>query len=218
VLVQIRAFVSRKSGIICDMYALSTQVLDRIQAMGQGAVFISKDFLDLGSNEAVRQSLSRLARRGAIRRINQGVYDYPRQSPRFGTISPSLDAVAAAVSSKNGNRLLASGAYAANVLGLSTQVPARIVYFTDGSDKRLQVDGQTIEFRHASPRRMTGAGKISGLVFQALRYIGKDNVDGATINRLQSILTDDDRQTLRQDITAAPVWLRPIIEQITENA
>ena len=199
------------------MRPLSTQVIDRIQAKGQGAVFTNKDFLDLGSQAAVRQALSRLAQRGAIRRINQGVYDYPRQSARFGTISPSLDAVAAAVSSKNGSRLLVSGAYAANALGLSTQVPAQIVYFTDGSDKRIQVYGQTIEFRHAGPRRMAGAGKISGLVFQALRYAGKDHVDGATINRLQSVLTDDDRQTLRQDITIAPGWLRPIIEQITKN-
>ena len=200
------------------MSALSSQVLDRIQAKGPGAVFTNKDFLDLGSQAGVRQALSRLVQRGTIRRINQGLYDYPRQSHRFGTISPSLDAVAAAVSSKNGNRLLASGAYAANALGLSTQVPARIVYFTDGSDKRVQVDGQTIEFRHASPRRMAGAGKISGLVFQALRYVGKDHVDDGAIKRLQAILTDDDRQTLRQDITIAPGWLRPIIEQITENA
>ena len=200
------------------MRALSIQVMDRIQAKGPGAVFTNKDFLDLGSQAAVRQALSRLAQRGTIRRINQGVYDYPRQSSRFGTISPSLDAVAAAVSSKNGSRMLASGAYAANALGLSTQVPARIVYFTDGSDKRMQVDGQTIEFRHASPRRMAGAGKITGLVFQALRYVGKDHVDRATINRLQSVLTDNDRQTLRQDLTTAPAWLRPIIEQITENA
>lgn len=196
------------------MNTLSQQILDRIQDKGPGAVFSNKDFFDLGARPAVGQTLSRLVKRGTIRRINQGVYDYPRQSPRFGILTPNVDAVAMAVSNKNGNRLLASGAYAANALGLSTQVPARIVYFTDGSDKRVQVGGQTIEFRHAGPRRMAGAGKISGLVIQALRYFGKDQVNDSMIRRLQTILTDDDRQTLRQDIAIAPDWLRPIITQI----
>jgi len=200
------------------MSTMPQQIMDRLQAKGPGTVFTNQDFLDLGSPVAVRQALTRLARRGAIRRINQGLYDYPRQSSRFGTLSPNLDAVALAVSGKNGNRLLASGSHAANALGLSTQVPAKLVYFTDGNDKCVQVGGQTIEFRHASPRRMAGAGKISGLVIQALRYVGKENVSHDMIGKLQRVLTDEDRQTLRQDITIAPEWLRPIITQITESA
>ena len=197
------------------MSPLTQQIMDNVQAKGRGTIFSNRDFLDLGSRAAVGQALSRLVRQGSIRRIKQGLYDYPRQSQRFGALSPNLDAVALAVSNKNGNRILASGAYAANALGLSTQVPARIVYFTDGGDRHIEVDGQTIEFRHASPRRMAGAGKISGLVFQALRYFGNGAVDADVIARLQSVLSDDDRRTLKQDIIIAPEWLRPIIRQIT---
>jgi len=199
------------------MNTTSNLIFDRIQTKGRGTVFTNKDFHDLGTNAAVGQTLSRLARRGTIRRLNHGLYDYPRENPRFGILSPNLDAVAMAVSNKNGNRLLVSGAYAANALGLSNQVPAQIVYFTDGSDKRVRVGRQTIEFRHASPRRMAGAGKISGVVIQALRYFGKDNVGDDIVHQLQRTLTDDDRRILRQDISIAPDWLRPILTQITEN-
>ena len=197
------------------MNTLSEQLLNRIQGSGQGAVFGNKDFLDLGSRAAVDQALSRLVRRGTIRRIKPGLYDYPVENPVFGVLSPDMEEVARALSNKNGSKLLASGAHAANLLGLSTQVPAKILYYTDGNDKRLQLGKQSIEFRHAGPRRMAGAGKISGLVIQALRYMGKEHVGDDVVGRLQSVLTDDDRAILRQDIAIAPDWLRSVIHQIT---
>jgi hypothetical protein len=197
------------------MNTLSDKLLERFQQNGPGTVLGNKSFLDLGSRAAVDQALSRLARQGAIRRITQGLYDHPRHHPTFGILSPNLDEVARAISSKNGSKLLASGAYAANLLGLSTQVPAKILYYTDGSDKRVQIGRQTLEFRHAGPRRMAGAGKISGLVIQALRWLGKDSIDENTIHRVQSVLRDDGREILRQDIATAPDWLRPALSQIT---
>ena len=196
------------------MNTLSQQILDRIQAKGKGAVFSNGDFLDLGTRAAVGQTLSRLARRGTIRRIRHGLYDYPRESREFGVLSPNLEEVARTLANRSGGKLLASGAQAANLLGLSNQVPAKILYYTDGSDKRIRIGRQTIEFRHAGPRRMAGAGKISGFVIQALRYMGKDHVGDDIVQRLQSILSDDDRKILRQDISIAPDWLRPVITQI----
>lgn len=170
------------------MNRLSDTIVQRIEATGEGALFANKDFLDLGSRVGVDQTLSRLARRGRIRRLLPGLYEYPRQSKRLGQLTPDPDAVARALSKKSESRLLASGAYAANLLGLSTQVPARIVYYTDGSDKRINIGKQTIEFRHAGPRRMAGAGKASGLVIQALRHLGKNNVGPATIENCAACL------------------------------
>ena len=196
------------------MNTTSNLILDRIQAKGRGTVFTNKDFLDLGTHAAVGQTLSRLTRRGTIRRIKQGLYDSPRESPIFGTLSPNLDEVARAYSSKNGSKLLASGAYAANILGVSNQVPAKILYYTDGSDRRVKIGRQMLEFRHAGPRRMAGAGKISGLVIQALRFLGKDNIGKDTIHKVRSVLSDDDRDILRKDISTAPDWLRPVLAEI----
>ena len=197
------------------MNTLTDTLLNRIKATGEGAIFGNSDFLDLGSRAAVDQTLSRLARRGIIRRLRPGLYDYPRQS-RVGQLSPDPGAVATALSKKSEGRLLASGAYAANLLGLSTQVPARIVYYTDGDDNRVTVGNQTIELRHAGPRRMAGAGKVSGLVIQALRYFGKDNVGSDIVDKLRSTLTESDRALLRQDLSLAAGWLRPILTRIAE--
>jgi len=192
------------------MNTLTGTITQRIQALGQGSVFANRDFLDLGSRAAVDQALSRLTRRGDIRRLRAGIYDYPRQS-RLGQLSPDPAAVAAAISKKSEGRLLASGAYAANLLGISTQVPARIVYYTDGDDKRVAIGNQIIELRHAGPRRMAGAGKVSGLVIQALRYIGKDNVGPEIVDKLRNSLTESDRSTLKLDILLAADWMRPIL-------
>jgi hypothetical protein len=197
------------------MNTLSNKVLERFLQNAPGTVFSNTSFLDLGNRAAVDQALSRLVHRGSIRRIRHGLYDYPREDPTFGTLSPNLDEVARAISHRDKSKLLASGAYAANLLGLSTQVPAKVLYYTDGGDRRVQIGKQTIEFRHAGPRRMAGAGKISGLVIQALKFMGKDHVGANAIDRVQSVLTDADREILRQDISIAPGWLRPVLTQIT---
>jgi hypothetical protein len=198
------------------MNTLSSTVSRRIGQRALGAVFSNRDFLDLGARSAVDQSLVRLTRRGVIRRLSQGLYDRPRVHPVLGALSPSPDAVAKAVADRNLWRIVPSGAYAANQLGLTTQVPAKIVYYTDGNDCKVQIDSLTIEFRHASPRRMAGAGKISGIVIAALRHLGKDNIDDTVIQKLKTTLTVDDRQTLMDDILLAPDWLRGTIRQIAQ--
>lgn len=87
------------------MSTVPDQILRRIRGKGRGAVFISKNFLDLDGRAAVDQTLSRLARRGTIRRVGRGIYDFPRVSSRLGTLSPRLDAVAQAVAKRTDSRL-----------------------------------------------------------------------------------------------------------------
>jgi hypothetical protein len=136
--------------------------------------------------------------------------------PVLGALSPSPNAVAKAVADRSLWRIVPSGAYAANQLGLTTQVPAKIVYYTDGNDKLLEVGNLTIEFRHASPRRMAGAGRISGTLIAALRHLGKNNIDDAVVQKLRATLSAEDRQTLLEDLLLAPDWLRGTIKKIAE--
>lgn len=199
------------------MQAIGNKILKRIRAKGRGWVFTPKDFLDLGSRAAVDQALSRFARTATIRRLGHGLYDYPRTSPRFGQLSPSLDAVAKAIARKSGSRLQIGGAQAANALGLSTQVPAKLIYLTDGPTRRVDVGRQTIFLRHASPRKLVGAGTPSGLALQALRYLGRDRVDETVISRLGRQLSRRDKDALRRDATYAADWLRPIATRIAET-
>jgi len=193
------------------------KALRRIRAKRYGWVFTPKDFLDLGSRAAVDQALSRLARTGTIRRLGRGLYDYPRVRPGLGRLSPAPDAVARAAARKTDSRLQVSGARAANALGLSTQVPARLVYLTDGRSRCIQFGNQTVELRRAAPRRLVGAGKVSGTVFQALRYLGKDGVDDVVIRRLRRALSQADKHTLRRDVAYVADWMHPVVDRIVRT-
>ena len=189
-------------------------MLARIKARGDDWVFAPADFLDLGSRYAIDKALSRMAAVGKIRRVSRGLYDVPRQHPVIGIASPSIEKFAHALASKRGTRLQPAGAYAANLLGLSDQVPAKVVFLTDGRGRKARLGKLDIVFRQTSPRNMAPSGRVSGLVFQALRYIGKTHVDDSIIARLNRRLTGADRQQLLKDLTYAPVWIGNVIRRI----
>ena len=186
----------------------------RIIGKGRGAVFTPADFLDLGSRASVDQTLSRLTDQGVIRRLARGIYDYPKTSPRLGRLSPDPDVVAVAIARKDGRVVQVSPARAANMLGLTTQVPAKAVYLTDGPSRTTQIGAQTIIMRNAAARNLVGAGKPTGAVFQALRYLGKDGVDASVVARLSRTIDADTRRALVKDALQAPGWMRPVVQQI----
>ncbi|WP_390915556.1 DUF6088 family protein [Pseudosulfitobacter sp. SM2401] len=196
---------------------ITARILQRIKGKGRGAIFAPSDLLDLGSRASVDQTLSRLADQGVIRRLTRGLYDYPKISPRFGMIQPSVDDVARAIARKDRYVLLVSQAAAANQFGLSTQVPSKPVYMTDGPTRTRTVGRQVIQFRNASRKTLTGAGQTSGAVFQALRYVGKDGVTDAVINKLARTLSDKDRDLLVKQSRDVPAWMQPVIQQITAH-
>jgi hypothetical protein len=186
----------------------------QVERRGRGAVFVTREFLGLGSRAAVDEALARLAREGVIRRLGRGLYDYPRLHDALGPVPADPDRVAAALARKSGSRLQSAGARAANALGLSTQVPARPVYLTDGRRRTVQIGGQTIELRHAEPRSLAGAGRIEGAVIQALRHLGPGHIDADTIARLRQVLTVREKAALRREALSAPGWLIPTLQEI----
>jgi hypothetical protein len=129
-------------------------MLTRVKARRNAWVFSPTDFLDLGSRDAVDKALSRMAATNTIRRVARGLYDVPRQHPIVGTTAPSVDQVAKALAGKDGTRLQPTGAYAANLLGLSDQVPAKVVFLTDGRSKRVRLGKLDILLKQTSPRSM----------------------------------------------------------------
>jgi hypothetical protein len=152
-----------------------------------------------------------------LHRVGRGLYHYPKTSPRLGSLSPAADAVAGAIARKTMSRLQVTGAQAANALGLSTQVPARATFVTDGPTRQVRVGNQVIQLRRAAPRRLAGAGKRWGTVFQALAYLGRDRVDSRMIRRLRNALSDDDRTALARHAGFAPDWMRPVVAQIAHG-
>lgn len=190
------------------------RIVNRIYGKGRGWVFGPKHFLDLGPRKSVDMALLRLLEAGTIRRLARGLYDYPRTHPHLGQLSPSPESVARAIGRSDAIRLQPSGAYAANLLGLSTQVPGRIVYLTDGPEKTVEVGNQRIELKRTTPKNMRTAGRTSGLVIQAFRYLKEQGVTDEVIATLRQTLSEDDRQQLWKDRIYAPSWMHGYFREI----
>ena len=196
------------------MQSIENKVLSRIYGKKRGWEFTPVHFTDLGSPESIRKALQALDGRRVIRRLARGLYDYPKQHPKLGLLTPTPEEIATALAGRDQTRIQPAGAYAANQLGLSLQVPAKLVFLTDGPNRTVDVGNQTITLRHTTPRNMAAAGRVSGLVIQALRHLGQKNVDDEVINKLKQRLTAKDRAVLVRDIKSAPAWIAEIIRRI----
>ncbi len=196
------------------MQSVEDKVLSRIYGKKRGWVFTPGHFLDLGSDLSVRKALQNTADRGLVRRLAPGLYDYPTNHPKLGALAPSPYQLAQALAGKDSLRIQPSGAYAANLLGLSEQVPAKVIFLTDGANRKVKVDSQEIILKQTTPKNMATAGRVSGLVIQALRYLGKDHVDDKVIDTLTQRLSPEDRRQLMKDIRYAPAWIGNIFRRL----
>ena len=197
------------------MKPVPQRIIKRIQSKGLGWVFTPKDFLELGPRAVIDVALSRMSKDGYIRRIGHGLYDFPKYSKVLGRrAAPASEDIAAAIARKTGDAIYPTGAVAANLLGLSTQVPAQIAYLTTGPSRSYKVGKRSIELQH-SP--LSAALKISQgarLVLHALLYLGKNGVDDRVIHRLRDLIDIKDKQHLMRSIPALPSWLAPKIKAI----
>jgi hypothetical protein len=194
--------------------SIDTLILRRISSRGAGRVFTASDFHDLGSRDAVDQALSRHARAGAIRKLARGLYDLPKRDPQLGLLLPSVDAIADALRGRDAVRLQPTGAYAANLLGLSDQVPMHIVFLTDGIARQVRIGKQQIVLKRTTPRNMATAGRVSGLVIQGLRHLGRRAVRDEVVDMLRSRLSADDKRQLLRDVRLAPAWVADIMRRV----
>ena len=198
------------------MQSIKNKIINRIYGKGRGWCYTPKSFSDLGSPEAIRITLHRLEKKGTIRRLSRGIYEYPKKHPTIGFLSPNPDKIAEAISVRDAIRIRPSGAFAANILGLSNQVPAKIVFLTDGSGRRIKIGPREIIFRRTTPRNMAGA-KSSGTLILALKYIGKEQVSQDHIKHFRESLSNHIKMKLKKDSIYAPGWICPIIDEIVKD-
>jgi hypothetical protein len=197
--------------------SIDSRILTAIHGRGRGAVFVPADFLNIGSREAVDIVLHRLARKGTVRRLARGVYDFPKEHPVLGPLQPSAETVAQALAGRDRTRLQPAGAYAANALGLSEQVPAKAVFLTDGPSRTVKIGPATIQLRRTTAKNMAAAGRLSGLLIQALRELGEEHVTPERCAHLKRTLPARERRKLIQDIPLAPAWMHSIFRQLAEE-
>lgn len=197
--------------------SIEEYILRRFRARGRGAAMTPSDFVDLADRRVIAVALSRLVKAERLRRSSRGVYVYPKHSELLGELSPSPDEVVKAVSRVGGERVQPAGAYAANLLGLSDQVPAKVVYLTDGNSRKLKVRNLSIELRQASARRLATAGRISGTVAESLRFLRKAQVDDEVVEKLRQRLSEADKQQLLKDIKRVPAWIGEIFRSLAHE-
>lgn len=151
-------------------------------------------------------------------RVGRGLYAWPRFSTLLKqNVPPSVDALAHAWARQNGLRIIPFGAYAANLLGLSTQVPAKYVYYTNGRTQRVKLGGVDVRFLNRGPKTMDVKGPLVAHIFQALRYLGKDRVAPVDIARLRRLIRPRDRADLKRNLKKAAAWMKPVLQSVLQE-
>ncbi len=202
------------------MTGMADKIMQRVSEHDCGTcVCTPKDFLDLGSRAAVDQALSRLVKAKRLRRAGHGLYDMPRFSKLLNRPAPvDLDAAVEALTRRDGVRHMPDGLVAANQLGLTNAVPARVSYVTDGHSRMLKIDGRTVRFRHAGPKIMRWAGRPSAPVVQALWWLGpRIASDDYIISTLSRRLPDNVKLDLLHHSRDLPGWALPLARRITSD-
>lgn len=198
-------------------HPIAEKILGRLRSR-VGVAVPTGDFLDLGARSAVDQALARLVRQGTIRRVRRGLYELPRMGKLLNQpMVQSPDELVRTWARKNGLRVVPSGAQAANLLGLSTQVPAKIVYYTNGRTQNLTLGPYSIKFLNRGPKTMDLRGRVAPLVLEALRYLGRSGVTPEVVQRLHSILSRKDKTELNRNLRYAAAWMKPVMEQIASD-
>jgi len=200
------------------MNKIREQIEKRITDAGPGYVFTRKDFQDIASSGSIGQILSRMVKDGVIRQIGRGIFDLPNTNPALGgQLSPDIDQAAKAIARKFRWSILPYGNLAANRLGLSQQVPAKITYLSDGPTKELKINNRVIYFKHARPKEIYADSYISGLVVQALRYFGKDRTGDEIIAHLKHKLSRNEKNDLLENINYSTEWIYEIVQKIAKD-
>jgi hypothetical protein len=201
-------------------------IMDRIKSK-PSSVWTPMDFADLAGRSAVDKALQRLASAGELRRIDRGLYDQPANNKLTGRANvPDYRAVIEAVARRDQVRVLIDGMTAANDLGLTTAVPARIEVLVDGRLRPIHLGNQEIRFKAAAPSRLFWAGRPAMRVVQALHWmqdmLSKKSERAKTLERLRRVLDDANmgtaiRDDLRAGMSALPIWMQEIVRELLKG-
>ncbi|MHC4290150.1 MAG: DUF6088 family protein [Planctomycetota bacterium] len=197
------------------MQSIEDKILSRIYGKGRGWAFSQKEFLDIGSRASIDIALHRLVDKGTIRRVIRGIYDYPADSVILkAPLSPKLDQVADALARKFRWRIQPSGPAALNLIGLSTQVPGKIVYLSDGPNKSYDIGKQTLAFENTALKESAFKLPQSALIVQSLKSLGQDRINKKVISKIRKWLKPELRSKVLKDTRSVSDWVYQAIRKI----
>ena len=196
------------------MQSLDDKIIKRISKRGRGTAFCASDFAIIGDVKSVSKALERLTNSKKIIRVARGIYCYPKIDKElgFGVLYPSFDEIAKIIAKRDKARIVPTGLYALNKLGLSTQVPMNIVYLTDGSSRKIKItNGRGILFKHTAPKNFAFQNEIIMLLTLALKEIGQEKVTKRHLLKIKEILQNEPKKKILKDLKLMPNWIRKII-------
>lgn len=201
------------------MISIEDKIFVRIKRKGRGWVMTNRDFTDLANSSSVDWCLYRLKDKKVIRPILRGIYDYPKFSELLQEeLVPELGAVAQALARKNQWHIQISGSAALNFLGLSTQIPMRTVYFSDGPNRDFKIGERILQFKHILLKETKIPSPQSEIIVQALRELGEDHVNGETIEAISKTIPGKDRAKILRDTQFTTGWIHDKIKLICQGA
>lgn len=199
------------------MQSIEKLIKEKILHKKRGILIFPDEFGKLGSSEAIRLALHRLEKERFIKRVAQGIYVRPKLSKYVGEIIPSAEEIANGIAKRDKIRIVPTGIYALHALGLSTQVPMKLVYLTDGAPREIRIGKRSIRLKKTTPKNLLTKGKISSLVIQALREIGKDKLKESEEKTIIELLHNENKKDLEHDIQLSPEWIKKIMLKATNN-
>ena len=194
---------------------IGKKIVNNIKKCGRGTIFFPSSFISYGDIKAVFKSLERLTNDAVIIRLANGIYLQPKIDKKLGlgVLYPSIEDIAIQIAKRDHARIAPTGAYALNLLGLSTQVPMNVVFLTDGSPRRIRLgDNKTITFKHTVPKNLAFVNKTAQLATFALKEIGQSSINEEHLKTLKHVFSAINEKSIEADYKLMPAWIRKIIK------
>ena len=201
------------------MSSIPQKIMKRVKSKDRGWVFTAHDFTDFSTRKNLNAALCRLSKNGDIRRIARGFYDYPETHDEMGVLAPSLKGIAQAVVRQTGDRLTHSGATAANMLGLTTQVQGKIIFTTTGKARKIPVQDKYIRLVPSLvPTSLLDWDDPVSMALQALENIGQKRITQKHIQKCAGYLSEKDKARIKKHLPDIKEdWLRDVARQLSES-
>lgn len=199
------------------MESIDDKIYKKVKKCGRGVIFSSADFINMGESKSVLKALERMTNSGTIVRVARGIYCYPKIDTLLGlgVIYPTYEEIAQYIARRDKARIVPTGSYALNVLGLSTQVPANVVYLTDGSPRTISLkSGRGIKFIKTAPKNLAFKNRLAMLLTFALKEIGEGNVTEYHKQHIKNLLKNEERADIMKDYTLMPSWIQQLISRL----
>ena len=190
---------------------IESKVAEELKKLPKGTILFVDDFLDFGNSESIKKALFRLKEKELLIRLAHGIYLYPKKDKDLGVLYPSAEEIAIAIAKRDRARIIPTGVQALNKLGLSTQIPLKVVFLTDAAARSIKIGKRTITFKKTSPKNLMVKGEISGLVIQALKSIGQHKIENDMLTKLLTTLKNEKKEIILHDAKLAPAWINKIL-------